>query len=1322
MKITNLAIKYRTVIIVLTLLITVGGLFSYVTIPKESNPSLDIPYVIVSTPYPGASPSDVENIVTQELERAIQDINGIEEIRSTSREGFSSIVVEFQPSINSTEAYRKVQDEVTTAQTDLPDGAEDPIVSEINTSEFPILSVNLTADYSLARLKEVAKDLQDNVEGLGNVLEADITGGLTREVRVSVDLTALKGYDLSFTDLINTIEAANTSIPGGDVEVDRQNYLVRVDGRFQDPSEIEDLVLKSTPNGRNVYVRDVADVTFGFKDRETYSRLKVLKRENDEDELIRLSDKRGNMQQAITLSVDKRSGANILETVTNVKETVQEFNFPSGTQVVYTGDQSENVETLVTDLQNNIISGLIFVVLVLLFFMGARNATLVGIAIPLSMFTAFLVFNAMGQTLNFVILFSLIIALGMLVDNAVVVVENIYRFREEGYSRFEAARLGTAEVGPAITASTATTIAAFAPMLFWPGITGQFLSYLPLTLIITLACSLFVALILNPVLTGIFMDVKGQEDEEERDAQGAQRIKYLSIAGTLLAGLAIGLVNWKTLVVVAIAAPMLYFFYQWALKPIGDRFMEHDYPRFLDTYRGFLRRMLARDYSVDYAMLRNTGALTALVGGVLLALIGAGISAIAGQTAGMIFLVPAGIVAGLGALGVILHTLESVYLGGSTSVKAGVGLSALMAAAIGLLYLSGSVLDLTTIVSLMAGPLLLVLLGGLGALFNRRETLLLTDNRSRILNGAFGVLFLIMGLYAVAPTPVQFFPDTDPSQIQITIDAPLGTNVERTNQIAQTVTDRLSRLMKAEPDVQGNIKNMLVQVGVGGNAAFGGGEPRSRRLQITINLVEYADRAEPSPATIEKIRNKIQGVPGTEVEITKQQQGPQTGPPVNIEITGPEFQQIVQISREVKEILRTENIPGLVDVTDDLNAGRPEVRVDVNRERAGQFGLSIAQIGQTVRTAIAGTQAGEYRVGEDEYDITVRLQQQDRQSIESLNDLTIPFQQQQIPLTAVADLEEGTGFGSITRVDLERVVTVSGDAAPGYTGPEVVGRVQQAIDDYRETLPPGYNLSFTGGNEEQEEAFNFLTMALGIGAALILMVLISEFNSVVAPFIIMTAVALSLIGVLLGVIVTRTPFSLFTFIGVIALAGIVVNNNIVLVDYIMQLRQRGIEKLEAIIEGGATRLRPVLLTALTTMLGLVPLTFGINVDFVGLLTDFDPNFQIGSANTQFWGPMGTAIIAGLLFGTVLTLVIVPVMYSAFDSLSVRTSGFFGGDTDEASIVSEAVSTSGIEENGRTDGVPKHEPTPSEEEGSPDLSTAENDSAEVGAGRESHRED
>jgi multidrug efflux pump len=1306
MSITDLAIKYRTSVVVLTLLLVFGGFYSYISLPKEANPSIEFPTIVVTTIYPGASPDDVESVVTQVIEQEVNGINGIEELRSISTEGVSTIVIEFTPDVPVSEASQKVREKVDIAKADLPEDTEEPLINEIDTSEFPILSVNMAAEYSLARLKQVAENVQDEIEGIPSVLEANLIGGLEREVQVDVDLRALQGYGLSFNDLINTIRAENANLPGGSIDVDRLNYLVRVDGQFDDPEkEIADLVVK-TDGTSSVHVRDVANVTFGFKDQETYARLKVLQEETP-DELRRVNDLDAEMLQVITLNVKKRQGDNILETSAQVKELLDAYPFPSGTEVTITGDQSENVQTLVKDLENNIISGLIFVVAVLLFFLGVRNATLVGIAIPLSMFVTFLTFQALGYTLNFIILFSLIIALGMLVDNAVVIVENIYRFKENGYSNFEAARLGTSEVGGAVVASTFTTVAAFAPMMFWPGIIGEFMSYLPLTLIITLLSSLFVAIIINPVITGIFVRVEGEDAENKRTLPIAA--KWLGAGAILLVGTLLGLANWKTLVVIVIGVPVLYLLHTRLFKPAGDRFVKTGLPRIIKWYRGFLNSMLERDYSVPYAMWRNVAALTSFTVGLILSIAGVALSGVGPQVpmpdggavglGGLLVLVPGGLLLLLGVIGVVVHALEAVLIGQRTSVKSGLIFGVIMATILALIYISPRPLDAITMAEMMIAPLLIVVFGAIGAVLNVDGPLIATDNRTKLLSSAIAALVLILGMFSIAPTGVEFFPTTDPNLIQVTLDAPLGTNVEASNRVAMEARQRVEGLLQDDPAAYANTKNLNVNVGIGGDSQFGGGANRAERSRLTLNMVDYADRSESSAETLKRLRNSLAGLAGTDIDFSQDQNGPPTGPPVNIEISGPKFETIVDISEAIKKRLEdgveSGQINGLVDIRDDLNTGRPELAVDIDRERAAQFGLTTSAIGQTVRAAINGTEASQYRDGENEYDITVRLRESDRQSLESLKELTVVNNRgREIPLVSVASFDEGTGFGSITRLDQSRVVTVQGDAAPGANANEVLGRVRTYLETYRnEEMPDGYSLKYTGENEDMNESFGFLTVALLIGFALITMVLIAQFNSVSAPFIIMVAVGFSLIGVLLGLILTRTPFGLMTFIGLISLAGIVVNNSIVLVDYVMQLRQQGMQKLDAIIEGGATRLRPVLLTALTTVLGLIPLTFGINIDFVGLLTDFAPNFQFGSENTQFWGPMGTAIISGLTFGTFLTLVIVPVMYSAFDSLSVRLSLAFGGTRTGGSITTEAVAGNEHSMDAVTDNGTPSEPPP-----------------------------
>jgi multidrug efflux pump len=1260
MKVTDTAIKYRTSAVVLTLLIVFGGALSYVRLPKESSPSIEIPYIVVTTLYAGASPSDIENLITQPIEREVKGLSGIDNIKSTSTEGVSTIIVEFTPDVSMDDANQKVRDKVDLAKPDLPQDAEEPIVSEIDLSEFPVMVINLAAEYPLARLKEVAEDLEDDLEAIPSVLEVDLVGGLEREVQVDVNLAKLQGYGLTFDDITKVIGQENTNIPGGKVDVDRLNYLIRVDGQFNKPRELEDVVVKAE-GGQPVYIRDVADVRFGFKERTSYARLRIL----------RIEDEAGNLEdvnqqgylQVISLNVKKRAGENILETSAAVRDTLDKFAFPTGTKVLITGDQSKEVKDLVKDLENNIISGLLFVVAVLLFFLGVRNSFLVGVAIPFSMCLSFLIFLAMGQTLNFIILFSLIIALGMLVDNAIVIVENIYRFLEEGHDHWEAARLATGEVGGAVVASTATTVAAFVPMLFWPGIIGEFMGYMPMTLIVTLTASLFVALIINPVITGYFARVEGRHDHMSM-GKWARRIILVAVL-VLLA--VVALTNQVTAVVLVGSAVLIYPAHIFVMKPVADTFVEKGLPAIVAWYRGFLEWMLQRDYSVKWAMARNATGITGFAGGLGLAAVGGLVAAATSAQAAMVILIPAGLMVAVGLVGIVVHTLELLLVGGWKAVRVGLGFGVVMGAILGVMYVSPRPLEGQTILELLVLPGVVVaggLLGGISGLTGK--TLILTDNRARLMNAVMGGLLSILAMFMLAPTGVEFFPDTDPNQIKVEVKGRLGTNLDASNATATEFHQRLDKLLAEDPNTAVNMENLLVGVGVGGDQGFGGGSSRPETSVITMNLVEYNDRNEPSRTTLEKIRDRLRGVPGVDVTITKDQNGPPTGPPVNIEVSGPRFEQIVAISAELKAKLKgwaeSGEVPGLVDVRDNLDTGRPELAVRIDRVRAAQFGLNTQLIASTIRTAVNGFEASKYRTGEDEYDITVRLREEDRDSLEAVKNLTIVHEGAQIPLVAVADFNVTSGLGSVTRKDAQRVVTVMGGAATGYNKEAILKQVQEKLQPYVAQLPPGYTLEYTGENKDQEESFSFLTTALFVGSALILMIMIAQFNSVTSPFIIMIAVALSLIGVLLGLLLTRTPFSLFTFIGIISLAGIVVNNAIVLIDYTMLLRERGMAKRDAIIEAGATRLRPVLLTALTTVLGLIPLTFGINIDFVGLLTDMDPDFHIGSPSTQFWGPMGTAIISGLTFATFLTLVIVPVMYSLMDSVTARVDAIFAHGT------------------------------------------------------------
>jgi multidrug efflux pump len=1259
MKITDLSLQNRTAVVVLTFILILGGIVSYQTIPKESNPTIEIPLFIITTIYPGIGPADMESQITQPLERELQGISGVDEIRSITTEGFSNIIVEFDLQTSLIEASQRVRERVDMARSELPTDAEDPIITEFDFDDFPIMSINLSADYPLSRLTEIAERLEEELEALPGIREVDVIGGVEREVQVNVDLAAMNGYNMSFGQVINAIQGQNITMPGGTIDVGQLSYLLRVSGEIMDPSEIETLMIHVPQAGDEgpttrgvVYVRDIADVIFGFKDRESYSRLTILKEKDETGKFVDLPRERLNAQQVVSLQVKKRPGANILDTAEGVFALLEQYPLPAGTQVVITGDASEDVRTLINDLENSIIMGMLLVVLVLVFFLGIRVALLVAAAVPLSILMGFIIIQGMGYTVNFVILFSLIIALGLLVDNAIVMVENIYRWREQGLAPLDASKKAGDEIGYALIACTATLVAAFVPMLFWPGVIGQFMGYLPFTLIIVLICSLFAAMVLYPTLTAYLTASEGGPKRKRKAA-----VKWLALTGAGMAGLIVLLANWVSFVVLALAGVFFLISYRLFVKPFSAYFRETLLPGVVDRYKEFLAWMLQRDYTVKRAYLRNTLSLVALTSGVLLLIAGGFVSSLS-QASGLILLIPGGIALVVGLIGILVHTHEAIFRGGKMSVTIGLSLVGVFGLLLLITAVAGNGIDVRTIIGLMALPAVIIVVGFLGTFRKSDKPLILTDNRALLINLVFGSLMGIMFMMVVAPPGVEFFPEVDPRQLIVTVEGPIGTNVDATDAAAQQVYERIREVIEEVPAVRAGVENILVNVGISMDPfAAGSGTPEEAR--VNINMVEFGDRQESSSITLTRFRERLRDIPDMRVSIDRQEYGPPTGPPVNIEVSGEDFRQIVRITREITELLRdaseTGRIPGLVDVQNNISGGLPEYRILIDQERANQFGLSVRDIAQTVRVAINGIEASKFRDGEDEYDIVVRLRKEDREQLESLEQLGINQMGRRIPLVSVADFVDGDGLGSITRLNLRRTAIVEGQAAPGYSGPQVLAQVQALLAEYRSELPLGYEMKYTGEAEEQDESFAFLSVALGLGFALIFLVLLIKFNNLSSAFIVVIAVGLSLTGVLLGLVITRTNFGLMTFIGVISLAGIVCINNIVLIDYIRQLIDRGYSKTEAIIEGGAVRLRPVLLTALTTIFGLIPLTFGINFDFVGMLSSFDPNFQLGSENTAFWGPMGIAIISGLIFATFLTLVVVPVIYSSLDSF-VRKMG------------------------------------------------------------------
>jgi multidrug efflux pump len=1062
MKIWSVAVDNRTAVYLLMVLILFFGWTSYNALPREAAPDIKIPLVIVATPYIGVSPVDIEGLITQPLERELKGLKDIKQITSVSKEGLSTIRVEFNTNIDIDEGLRRVRDKVSSARSQLPSDILDPVINEINISEFPVMYVNVGGNVGLARLKKIADDIQDEIEAIPGVISADISGGLEPEVQVNADVYRMNAYQISFDDISGAIRAENLSIPGGSIDTKEKNLTVRVPGEFKDVKPLENIVLKMQ-NGKPIYLRDVATVNYSFEDRKTYARL--------------------NGSEVVSIGVRKRAGENLIRISDEVKRIVeaQRSMLPAGIHLDISNDQSRFVVRMVKELENSVLTGMFLVVMSLFMFFGLKNSLLISTAIPLSMFVGFVVLSALGITLNMVVLFSLVLVLGILVDDAIVVIENTYRHQQEyGESPTQAAKKAAGEVFVPVLTSTVTTLSAFLPLAFWPGIVGDFMKYFPFTLMITLLASLFVAYVISPV-------------------QAAQWINYKRDI----------------------------------LKAKAN--LEH--PHWYKKYNPFT---------------------------------------------------------------ILYHEVDDVFFPWVQREYV--------------------------------------------------ETLKWTlRHRGFTMAAAFATLLFIILLFAMFNKGVDFFPNTEPVQISATIEMPAGTSLDVTNGIAGIVEDRIK-------DIPGrkDVEFVAASVGTSDDVFDMGGQGTANKGRIAINFYEKKLRSQSTFTTLEEVRKSTAGIAGAELRVAKQQMGPPVGSPVNIEVSGEDYGQLEMLSKLVREKIK--DIKGLVDLKDDYNTGRPEVEVRIDREKAGMYYTSTGQIASTVRAAIAGVEATKYRVGGDQYNIRVRLKENQRTSPVDLENLHITFMNRRgqllsIPLTSVAQVKRTTAVSDIRRKDQKRVITVSGDVE-GRVQSEVIKDVKSRLANLN--LPAGYGIKMTGSQEEQQKAADFLSKAFVITLLLVFMIMVAEFNSLKVPLVILVSVLLSLIGVMFGLVVTATPASvIMTGVGVVALAGIVVRNGIVLLDFVKHKLNEGGETLhEALLDAGRIRLRPVVLTAAATILGVLPMATGIDFDW----REF--HFVFGAESSAFWRPLAVTIIFGLAVSTFLTLVIVPTVFSLLDEWSTKIPGFF----------------------------------------------------------------
>ena len=1127
-KLSSWAINNKTTIYVIMALILFLGISAYFSMPRESFPEIRETKIYVSSLFPGNTAEDIEKLITDPLEDKLKTVSNVVEITSNSQEDYSMIVVEFDEGISVELALQKVKDEIDseTSGEDWPtfNGAKvEPNIFELSMSEeMPILNINISGDYTVAKLKEFGEYLQDEIEDLPEIKKVDIRGAQEKEVEVAVDIYKMMASSVSFQDITSAINNGNTTMSAGNYITSGQRRTIRILGEIDDPSDLENFVVKSE-KGDIVYLKDIASVSFKEKDRTTYAR--------------EFGDR------VVMLDVKKRSGKNMVAAAEKVEVIVAEAKnniFPSNLEITITNDQSSKTIGQVDDLVNNIIFGIILVVTVLMFFLGFKNALFVGFAIPMSMFMSLMILNQLGYTMNTMILFGLIMGLGMLVDNGIVVVENVYRLMdEEGLSRVEAAKKGIGEIAFPIIISTATTVAAFIPLGLWPGLMGQFMIYFPITLSVVLGSSLIVAIFFNSVLVSQFMTT------EDKDMPKNRLVKISAIVGGI--GLLILLFGgeYRALGTIMLFTAIMLWAYRLVIRKMANRFQNISLVKLENWYERRLTKSLQKK--------------------------------------------------------------QPIFIVGTT-----------------FLLLIGAII-------------------------------------------AFGVSV------GMQRTKIEFFPDNKPNQIIVYIEYPQGTDIEKTNAITKEIETKVYAVLNSESYTDGDynflVESAVSQVGEGaGNPETDSGSaaemPHKGKITASMREFKYR-RGEDSELLRQKVQEALVGIyPGVLISVEKDANGPPAGAPINIELEGDDYDELISTAEKMREFINSKNIAAIDELKIDVNKDKPAMQVQVDRQKAGELGVSAGQVGQQLRNSIFGTKAGIYKNDGEDYDIYVRFNEKSRYNSSALFNQSITFRTntgelREIPISAVANQKNSSGFSAIKHRDTRRVVTVYSALAPGYTDAGVVvSQIQNEMRDF-DNLPDDIKIDFTGQIEEQNKQMAFLMGAFFTGLGLIFFILIFQFNSISKPAIIMIAIFLSLIGVFGGLVITGAPFVIMmTMMGIISLAGIVVNNGVVLLDYAQLLIDRKKNELDiddsqylskedllsSIIKAGKARLRPVLLTAITTILGLIPLAIGLNINFFTLFNEFDANIYIGGDNVIFWGPLAWTVIYGLLVATFLTLIVVPVLF------------------------------------------------------------------------------
>ena len=1130
------AIDHNKIIYVIISIFFILGILSYRTMPREDFPEINDTRVFITAVFPGNTAEDIERLIVDPLEEVLRGVSNMVNLTSTSEEDFAAITIEFDENITIDLAKQKTKDLVdgVVSGPDWPtfnNAKVEPTIFEFDFSELiPMLNISLVGDYPIKKLKEYAEFLEEKIERLPQIKAVDIRGIQDFEVEVAVDIYKMTASKISMNDVIKSIQDGNNTISSGSIIGDGKRRNVRLVGEIQNPEELENFVIKSEKGA--VYLSEIAKVSFKEKDPTSYAR------------------SFGN--KVVLLDVKKRGGKNLIDASEKIRLIIKDLKksyFPENLKIGVSNDQSSRTLNLINDFVNNIIFGVILVITVLMFFLGFRNSLFVGFAIPMSMFMSFALISMLGYTMNRMILFGLIMGLGMLVDNGIVVVENVYRLMEkEGMSRIQAAKAGIGEIAYPIIFSTATTVAAFVPLGSWPGVIGEFMIFFPITLSIVLGSSLIVALLFNSMLVSEFMQISDSEMSK----------KSLYRLTLILGGLGIILVFNKGEIrgigTLMILITLSFWAYKYFIRKLAIKFQKTFLVWLENKYRKFL----------------------------------------------------------------------SFALSGSNPYK----------------FLSGTFI------------------------------LLLSS-------------FLLMG---ILPPKVEFFPSAEPNQIITYIEYPEGTSIYKTNKVTKEIENEIYSIINSEKYKYENFNFMIedgvAQVGEGaGNTESDSGPSNEmpHKAKLVLSMREFKFR---EGLSSEKLRSEIQQklkskYPGLSISVEKDQTGPPVGYPINIEISGRDYDQLINTAESIKNFINIENVTGIEELKIDVNKNKPGLKVSLDRKKAGELGVSSSMVGRQLRASIFGGKAGIYKKQGDDYDINVRFEKKYRYDNNALFNQNVTFRDQatgkikEVPIASMVSLKNTSSFSAIKHRNLSRVVTLYSPVLAGFNANEVVGETKEILDNY--DIPKGVSFKFTGEMEKQEENMAFLSIALLTAIGLIMLLLVFQFNSISKPIIILISIFLSFTGVLMGLIIFDMTFVIMmTMMGIIALSGIVVNNGVVLLDYIQLLIDRKKIELkieekevlpiahvkEEIINGGSARLRPVILTAITTILGLIPLSIGLNLDFFSLFSEWDPRIYLGGDNVAFWGPLAKTVIFGLSFATFLTLVIVPSIFLILYKLNLKIKKVF----------------------------------------------------------------